>query len=63
MLLAMKYTCSGALHRENYFHVFSVALGLYAINRLDNQVKIRVVRKRTVVIDVPTAEILYVDEY
>ena len=32
-------------------------------NKLEDQVKIRVVAKRTIVIDVPTAEILYVDEY
>ena len=32
-------------------------------NKLEDQVKIRIVAKRTVVIDVPTAEILYVDEY
>lgn len=32
-------------------------------NKLDDQVKVRAVEKRTIVIDVPTAEILYVDEY
>jgi len=32
-------------------------------NKLEDQVKIRIVAKRTIVIDLPTAEILYVDEY
>jgi hypothetical protein len=58
--------------KEYFFDNYVNKLGLWCeparwaylrYNTLENQIKIRVVRNRTVVIDVPSAEILYVDEY
>lgn len=48
---------------EYRFRCDSWQWGYLEYDKLNNQIRIRTAAKRTVVIDVPTAQILYIDEY